>query len=267
MKSMLDMYLQTMKQAIIGQFQYRVANYFYMIGMITEPVVYLVVWSTVARQQGGAVGGYTPGQFAAYYIVWTLVRNMNIALTPYAWEYQIREGRLNAALVRPVHPIHFDLAYFSGWKFVVIAMWLPIAAILTLAFQPTFNLTWWSVPIFLLAIWGGFLVRFFFLWALGMITFWTTRVSAIFELYFTLELLLSGRFVPLALLPDWAQQLAGVLPFKWAFGYPIEVLAGQQTLETALTGLAMQGLWVIVGILVSRVAWRFAIRAYSAVGA
>ncbi len=51
--------------AILNNIQYRVANYFYMIGMIAEPVIYLVVWSTIARQQGGQVGGFTPGEFAA----------------------------------------------------------------------------------------------------------------------------------------------------------------------------------------------------------
>ena len=39
-----------MRIAIAEQFQYRVANYFYMIGMVAEPVIYLVVWSTVAFQ-------------------------------------------------------------------------------------------------------------------------------------------------------------------------------------------------------------------------
>ena len=58
-----------------------------------EPVIYLVVWSTVATAQGGAVGGYTPGAFAAYYIVWTLVRNMNIVFTPYGWEGYIQRGQ------------------------------------------------------------------------------------------------------------------------------------------------------------------------------
>ena len=79
---------------------------------------------------------------------------------------------------------------------------------------------------FFIAIWGAYLIRSMLLWVLGMITFWTTRVSAIYDTYFTAELLLSGRLVPLALLPAWARALAGVLPFKYTFGYPIEVLAG-----------------------------------------
>ncbi|HEY3248398.1 MAG TPA: ABC-2 family transporter protein, partial [bacterium] len=120
MRPWLDFYWTNMKMAIASQFQYRVANYFYMIGMIAEPVVYLIVWSTVATAQGGSVGGFTPGAFAAYYIVWTLVRNMNIVFTPYGWEWRIRRGELSALLLRPVHVLHYDVSYFAGWKIVVI---------------------------------------------------------------------------------------------------------------------------------------------------
>lgn len=66
MRDWIDLYLKTARIAILEQFQYQVANYFYMIGMVAEPVIYLVVWSTVARAQGGEVAGYTAGEFAAY---------------------------------------------------------------------------------------------------------------------------------------------------------------------------------------------------------
>ena len=45
-------------------------------------------------------------------------------------------------------------------------------------------------------------------WILGMVTFWTTRVGPLFQLVLTIELLLSGRLVPMSLMPDWAQALA-----------------------------------------------------------
>ena len=93
------------------QFQYRTANYFYMLGMVAEPVIYLVVWTTIADQHGGSVDGLTAGYFAAYYIVWTLVRNMNIVFgAPYGWEHRIREGELNRDLLRPLLPLHYDIA-------------------------------------------------------------------------------------------------------------------------------------------------------------
>jgi ABC-type uncharacterized transport system permease subunit len=78
---MITLYAANMRMAVQTQIQYRAANYFYMIGMIAEPVVYLVVWSTIANANGGSIDGLTAKDFAAYYIVWTLVRNMNIVLT------------------------------------------------------------------------------------------------------------------------------------------------------------------------------------------
>ncbi len=266
MRALPAVYLGLMKLSIQEQLQYRVANYFYMIGMIAEPVIYLVVWSTVARERGGEVGGYTAGTFAAYYIVWTLVRNMNIVFTPYGWEWRIRHGRLAIDLLRPIHPLHYDVAYFGGWKFVVILMWLPIAAVLILVFRPSLDPTLLEVGVFALAIWGAFFIRTMALWLLGMISFWTVRVGAIFELYFAAELLLSGRLVPLSLLPDWAERLADFLPFRWTFGYPIEALIGTLPPAELLGGLLAQLGWIIAGLVAVRLLWGRAVRRFSAVG-
>src|SRR5262245_43439483 len=173
---MVSLYLALMKTSIQTQFQYRAANYFYMIGMVVEPVIYLVVWSSIAESQGGSVEGYTAGTFAAYYIVWTLVRNMNIVFTPYGWEERVREGQLSGQLLRPLHPINYDLAFVAGWKVVVIVLWIPIAIVLTIAFRPTFDTSVLQAAVFAVAIWGAYLIRSMFLWVLGMVTFWTTRV-------------------------------------------------------------------------------------------
>jgi ABC-2 type transport system permease protein len=266
MRHMLDFYFTNMKIAVLEQFQYRVANYFYMIGMIAEPVIYLVVWSSVANTRGGSVGGYTAGEFAAYYIVWTLVRNMNIVFTPYGWEWRIQHGRLSAELLRPLHPLHNDVAYFAGWKIVVIILWLPLAAFLAWVFKPALDPTWLEAGVFFVGIWGAYLIRTMSLSLLGMITFWTTRVSAIFEVYFAAELILSGRLVPMSLMPLWVQRVAGYLPFQWAFGYPIEALIGQLSTRQLFSGLGMQLLWILAGLLMVRLVWRLGIRRYSAVG-
>jgi ABC-2 type transport system permease protein len=265
-RGLIGVYAQEARNAIAEQFQYRVANYFYMIGMIAEPIIYLVVWSTIADQQGGEVGGFTAGEFAGYYIVWTLVRNMNIVFTPYGWEQRIREGILSGQLLRPLFPIVSDLGYFAGWKVVVIVLWLPLALILSLIFHPEINPTPLGVLVFAIAIWGAYLIRSLNQSSVGMTTFWTTRVGPIFELYLTVELLLSGRLVPLSLMPDWAQQLANFLPFKWTFGFPIEALLGDLTNEQLIGGLFMQLFWIVVGALFLRFVWHFAIKRYSAVG-
>jgi len=265
LRGLFDVYIQEARIAIAEQIQYRVANYMYMLGMVAEPVIYLVVWSTVAAQQGGSVAGITAGQFAAYYIVWTLVRNINIVFTPYGWEERIREGRLSAQLLRPLFPIVEDLGFFLGWKPVVILLWLPIALFLSFVFHPTLNPTPLAVAVFGVSLLGAYLIRSLNQSSHGLITFWTTRVGPVFQLYIAAELLLSGRLVPMALMPEWVRTLAGFLPFQSTFGFPIEALVGNLTTEQLLGGLATQLFWIGVGSILVCVLWRYAIRRYSAV--
>jgi ABC-2 type transport system permease protein len=104
------------------------------------------------------------------------------------------------------------------------------------------------------------------LWLLGLITFWTTRVSAIFDLFFTLELLLSGRLVPLELMPGWAQNIAAWLPFQWAFGFPIEVLIGRLAPEQIGRGFGIQVVWIVVSYTVIHLVWKRGIKHFTAVG-
>jgi ABC-2 type transport system permease protein len=265
-RSAVDYYLTSMRTNVQTDFQYRAATYMYLIGMVAEPVIYLVVWSTIARQQGGTVQGFTPGDFAAYYIVWTLVRNMNIVFTPYGWEWRIKDGHFSGLLLRPQHPIHYDLANMAGGKVVWVILYLPIAFALTLIFKPTFDVSVLEIAVFVVAIWGAYLIRSMFLWLLGMVTFWTTRASAIFETYMMAELLLSGRLVPLQLMPDWAETLAAWLPFKWTFFFPIEALVGDMSTASLLGGLGMQLFWTVLGSVLVWICWRSSAKHYTAVG-
>jgi ABC-2 type transport system permease protein len=191
---------------------------------------------------------------------------MNIVFTPFGWEWRIREGMLSAELLRPMHPIHSDIANFAGWKFVVILLWLPLAVFLTWVFKPTFDFSWLEALVFFIAIWGAYLIRTMLLSLLGMITFWTTRVSAIFELYFGLELILSGRLVPMTLMPPWVQNISNYLPFKWTFYFPIEALVGSMAPPELWTGVGIQILWIVIGAVLLNLAWRAGIRQFSAVG-
>jgi ABC-2 type transport system permease protein len=265
-RGLFELYVTVARAGVQEQFQYRAANYLYMIGMVVEPVIYLVIWSAVAEASGGEVAGYTAGSLAAYYIVWTLVRNMNIVFTPYGWEGRIREGQLSGMLLRPVHPLHYDLAFFAGWKVVTVTLWIPLAIVLSLVFRPTLSPNLAQVATFSVAIWGAYLIRTLMLFLLGMVTLWTTRVTALFELFFAAELLLSGRLVPMDLMPGWVIRVADALPFRSTFGFPIEALVADLPTAELLRGLAQQAFWVAVLVPLVLVVWRRGIRRYSAVG-
>ena len=265
-RSMVDFYVVGARTTMQTQFQYRAALYMYTLGMVSEPVIYLVVWRTIANQHGGTVNGIGAGQIAAYYIVWTLVRTFNIVFTPFGWEWRIREGQLSGQLLRPIHPVHYDMADFAGQKLPWLVMYAPIAVALALVFRPTLHPRALEVLVFLIAIWGAYVIRSLNHFVLGMLTIFTTRATSIFQVWFLTELLVSGRLVPLPLMPQWAQSIAAWLPFKWTFYFPIEALVGSMSTQTLLTGLLWQCLWTAIGGALVFVTFRLAIRHYSAVG-
>ena len=85
-------------------------------------------------------------------------------------------------------------------------------------------------------------------------------------MYFAAELILSGRLVPLSLMPQWVQNLAWYFPFRWTFGFPIEALVGSMTTNELVGGLGMQLLWVVLGLIAVNIMWKFGVRRFSAVG-
>ena len=169
-------------------------------------------------------------------------------------------------MLRPLHPIHGDIAEFAGWKIAMVILWLPVAAGMVLVFRPSLTVTVGEAAVFVVAVWGAFLIRSLYLWLLGMITFWTTRATGVFDIALAMELLLSGRLTPVGLLPPWVADVADVLPFRWVFGFPIESVVSDYSTGVLLHGLAMQALWIAICAALVAITWRFAARRHSAVG-
>jgi len=266
-KALLNLYLQQFKTTSASMLQYRASLAIWMISHVLEPLVYLIVWSTVSTSSGGKVGDYTTSTFAAYFIILMLVNHVNYTWIMYEFEYRIRQGILSFALLKPIHPIHSDIADNLSSKLITFPFMLLIALGLAAIFHPVFSPPLWAIAAFVPVIMLAFFVRFFLEWALAQAAFWTTRVSAINQSYYVLVLFLSGQMAPLTLFPRPIQAIAAILPFRWMISFPVELLLGRITPDEVLIGIGAQTIWVILGFIMVHVMWRMGVRIYSAVGA
>lgn len=266
MRPWFDLYLQQFKTTLASQLQYRASMVIWLIGHVLEPLIYLVVWSLVSRTQGGDVGGYTTAQFAAYFIVLMLVNHVTYTWIMYEYEYRVRHGDFSFALLRPVHPIHSDIADNVSSKLITLPGMLVAALVLALIFRPQVTIVPWALAAAVPALVLAFLVRFLVEWTLALAAFWTTRVSALNQMYFVAMLFLSGQIAPLSLLPPWVQTVASVLPFRWMISFPVELVLGRLTPADAAIGMGVQVLWLAGCLLLVRLVWRAGVRVYSAVG-
>jgi ABC-2 type transport system permease protein len=266
MRALFQLYLQQSKTTFASMFQYRAALLIWMIGQVLEPLIFLIVWSTVSNGNGGSVGTYTTGAFVSYFLILMLVNQFTYTWLMWDYEWRIREGILSFALLKPVHPIHSFVADNIMSKAIQLPVLTVIAVALAFVFHASLAVTPWVVLLFIPALVLAFGVRFLLEWTLAQAAFWTTRVSSINQLYFLLLLLLSGQIAPLSLLPHSVQIAAKILPLYWTVGFPTELLLGKLTLSVAVFGIGVQIAWLIITLFLARLVWKFGTRAYSAVG-
>ncbi len=267
MKALMELYFQQFKTTFASMVQYRASLVIWMISHVLEPLVYLIVWSTVSNTSGGSVGDYTTQEFAAYFILLMLVNHVTYTWIMYEFEYRVREGTFSVSLLKPVHPIHSDIADNISSKVITLPLMLLIAGGLALLFHPLVATPLWAVVAAIPALILAFAVRFLLEWTVAQSAFWITKVGAINQIYFVLVLFLSGQIAPLILFPAPIQIVAAILPFRWMIGFPVELLLGRLSPVAALMGLGAQVVWLVVGFVLLRLVWRAGVRIYSAVGA
>lgn len=265
MKSLARVYPTLLRVSIAENVQYRASGAIWMLGMFIEPLIYLAVWSAVSEHEGPVVG-YDTRTFAAYYLAFFMINHFTFTWVMEVFQYRIQMGSLSFELLRPLHPIHADIAENIGFKLVMLVVMLPAAAAIYFMYSPRFSTEPWALMLLPPSIVLAYLTRFCFEWAVALCAFWTTRVTAVNRTYSSIYMFLSGRVAPLAVMPVWLAKSAQVLPFYSFVGFPVELAIGKLDPAQALRGLAIQLLWVGLGLLTVKLLWKRALRTFSAVG-
>ena len=254
------------RTSIMMMFQYRIAMLIWLLGGIIEPLMYLVVWRTVSQQQGGAVGTYSTNEFVVYFIAMMMVSHGTFTWIMWEYVYRIRMGQFSAMLLKPIHPIHSDIADNIGYKFLTLIVMGPTVLLLAWFFDASWQPTYWSLAAFVPVLILAFLMRFYWEWSLAMVAFWTLRIDAMNQAYMVILLFFSGKLAPLTLFPEIVQRAAGLLPFRWILAFPVELLLGKVTPRELLIGIGAQLFWLLAGYLCMQLIYRAGIKRYAAFG-
>jgi len=265
---MLRIYQRLWQVTWAEQWQYRANMLMYLLYWLVSPIVYLAVWTTVARSQG-SVGGLTANDFTTYYLTLLIVDNLTSDITIHLLGYKIQDGTLSSELLKPVHPILTQtLVHNLAFKALTMMVLIPVWLVLCLLVRPDFGAV--TLPSLLLAIPAvvlGFAISFLLGATITCVAFWTTRVFSIAEFYWSLIILFSGQFVPLDLMPPFIQRLAWFLPFQLFKYFPIQLILGRLPTEVIIRDFALDVVWLGVALALFQLAWRAGLKRFSAVGA
>jgi ABC-2 type transport system permease protein len=246
---------------------YRGASAIWVVTSVIQPIVLIVVWRTVAGPTG-EVGGYTADRFVTYFAIMLLVDHLTFIWLMWEFEWRVRQGAFSPLLLRPIHPIHKDVADTVSYKLLGLVGIVPAMVIIIIAFDGDVSgITPASVVAFVPALILGAVLRFMIEWVLALSAFWLTKVSALNNLYFSVRTFLSGGFAPLSVLPPVIGAVATFSPFPWSQAFVVDVVMGERTGSDIFVGYAAQVVWIVVALILLRLVWSRAVRRYSAVGA
>jgi ABC-2 type transport system permease protein len=263
---LMGVYRAQSRMTLARYLQYRVELHIWLAQLILRPIVFMVVWASAAKAMGGTLRGFTPRDFAAYFIIAMLVHHATLAWLMFEWEPMIKTGDLSSALLKPVHLIHRYISENITFKAATMPFMLAAGLALAVMFNPKFDFAGWSIAMAVPALLLAAALFFAIAWTLGMLSFFTTEVDAINNGFFLLMLLFSGQMGPLLMMPHKVQIIALALPFWWIIGFPTELLLGHLTPAQAAGGLLIQIGWVSLWIFGMARLWKRGLRSYTAVG-
>lgn len=227
------------------------------------PLVLMGVWMHISA--GGAFV-MQPVDFARYFFAVFIVGQFTTVWVIWEFENEVVEGRLSSMLLQPIDPVVRHLGMHIGERitrvfFVVLFFGVFFALYPAAVWWPG----WRNVGIAVVVVTLAFMMRFTMQYTVAMTAFWTERASAIESLTFLCFMFLSGRIAPLTVYPEGFREALWWTPFPYIVDFPVMLLLGHE--DAPWPKVAVMVGWLMIFVVLNRVAWRLGLRHYSAMGA
>jgi ABC-2 type transport system permease protein len=231
----------------------------------TMPLIMLALWSAVARE--APVGRFGEKEFRAYFLATLVFRLLVASWAVWEMNFEIRDGRIAARLLRPIHPLLSYAAQQSAAFPMRVALAIPIvvASLLWVGVDAVSHdpVQLALVPVTLLGAWT---VTFLVMVMIGSLAFRWESALGVFDLWLALYVVFSGYLMPLELFPPELRTVVRWLPFPYMLAFPVESALGLIDRGATLRGLVVQWGWAAVLLAGALGAWRSGVRRYSAFG-
>lgn len=245
--------------------EYRIVLLIWILAT-TIPLVMMAVWVNLSAN--GAIGGYSQGDFVAYYMANLLV--MHLVSTWHGWEMsnEIRRGDLNPLLLKPFHPLwHYFLRALPAKPMRLPIYLPPIVLVALLVPGVHYDVRPLSLLAFVAALFLAYTLTFTMQTCLALLAFWISQAEPLLTIWYQLRVLFSGYVVPITLFPPAVAQVVLWLPFRFTLSLPLEIIIGK--LPPGDWGPAFGAAlgWNVLFFLLMHAIWRRGLRVYAAFGA
>lgn len=228
-----------------------------VLASLIQLVVMVSVWTALIRT--GTASGYDLDDAAAYTLFVLFLWSANNTWIVRDIESEVRDGRVERLLLRPVNVAVTYLAIGFGKVLFNISVVGPPILLLFFAWR-TVDIS--MIPIdravcVLMSVLLSIIMYLLIDLCVGFSSFWTITTFGIDMIKENIIRLLSGATVPLIFYPEALQPTLSLLPFSLMFFKPAHLFVQQAPFSEYLTLFALQSLWIaVLSVIVLAVVYR-----------
>lgn len=241
--------------------------------IVTQIFLWLAIFDSIPKGEGeetASIAGFGFQDIVAYYLLTMIARAFSsMPGLASGIAQQIREGEIKRYLIQPIDLLGFLLLTRIAHKLAYYAVAIAPFALVFFLCRSYFVEGWPSLTTmiaFIASLVMGFLIGFYLEAAIGMIGFWFLEVSSLLFVYMLFSFFLSGHMFPLSLLPDGIEWYVNFLPFKYLAYFPAAIFLGKIPEEELPMEIAVEAGWLVIFIVVCRVAYARGVKRYSGYG-
>ncbi len=257
----LKKYAALTRAGILESLQFRISIIVAFVGNMFYLMVIYFLWKSIYASSGAdVVNGMTFSDTMIYLVLATALFNFMEMFTVWEIGVNIQTGKIVLDLLKPMKYHSYMFWSMSG----------NIAVHFFTSFLPTFIVVYFltngyihlgtNLIFFVVSVLMSVVINFCIDFFVGTICLYTESIWGINIMKQVIVLLLSGATIPVAFFPEPLKTIIYYLPFQSVYNSPLTLLINSSMPSAeAFKILAMQLVWCIVMIFISRLFWRFSL--------
>lgn len=241
----------------------------FMMGEWFMLMVTFFLWKAIfASSPDRILNGFSLEEMYAYIMFSFLTGLMTNVDIMFDITREVKDGTIAINLIRPIsYEMRMLFQALGGvlYNFVIIFIG-AFLVVNVLLFNSNGTVYLQNLPLYLISMGLGLMINFYFSYTFGLLSFKLTNMWGVSQIMGALSQLLSGALIPLVFFPEAVQKVIQFLPFSSIIYTPVMIYLGKISGAEALAFIALQLLWLIMMILLSRAVWKAVVKSITILG-
>ncbi len=257
-------YMALTRVGIIQELQFRLGTFVAILGNLIYLTLVYYLWKAIYKSSGSdVVNGMSFNDTIIYLVLASALFNFLEMYIVWNMSRSIQSGSIILDLLKPInYRRYMFFSYFGNNVMTFFMTFLPTFIVVYFITHGVIHLGI-NLIMFIISVALALMINFNVEMLVATICLYTESTWGINIVKESVVLLFSGATIPLVFFPEKLRMVVSVLPFRCIYDTPLNILLEKKgyTLDSGIWNmLALQALWCVVLMLLSKAFWNYSVR-------